>query len=132
MNIQLLLQVKEQILKEPLQFRMENWFSDVSPFFIPNCGTTACIGGWAVAILKQITPREAALENGVTDFSRNAAARYALLLTEAQAERLFYRTSWPDRFRDDYLWARHNQDMTKAAQVAAERIDHFIATNGNE
>lgn len=58
MNVELLLKVKDQILKEPRQFVMESWFR-LSIRDIPNCGTAACIGGWGIAIEFNENPKMA-------------------------------------------------------------------------
>jgi hypothetical protein len=132
MNIKLLKQVKRHILAEPERFRMDDW----------NCGTAQCIGGWACSLagLKwkrsgEGTHRELATEAEVSKVA-------ALLLDieaedcpesiygdDSEAARLFYTSSWPDEFRHQYEEA---EDRRARARIAAERIDHFIATNGAE
>lgn len=147
MNVRLLRRIQKQILKEPKQFDIDTWFAIDS--HAPNCGTTACIAGWAIALSKKQTPLVAA-KSIRKNFGRPSIlllswsqakdiepkARRALELTPAQAERLFHIGGWPDEFvnrhhenrdhEDDYHWVKHK------ATVAADRIDHFIATKGAE
>lgn len=134
MNIELLLKVKEQILREPRQFNMEHYFftyeegyePDTEEEKIPNCGTAACIAGWAIAIAYQQNPREA---NQNLNSYAGPIARDLLELHYMQSERLFHTCDWPKRFKDEYFSANTNQER---AEVAARRIDHFIATKGEE
>lgn len=121
MNTKLLLQVKEQILKEPDQFTMADWFTSwnsIGSMEIPNCGTAACIGGWALAIHKQTTPQKA------RDYYYlyHSPAR-ALDLPVLLADKLFYETQWPSEFQRRWEQCLTTRDK---AQVAADRIDHFI------
>lgn len=140
MNTELLLKVKEQILREPRQFDMFTWFSYSET--IPNCHTTACIAGWAITLGKtKPNPLEAAKEIrynfAVTNMhawgeSRDKVYEVALPLldiTEEQAMRLFGEEDWPTNFYEDYSKATTPRAR---AEVAARRIDHFIATNGEE
>lgn len=120
MNIELLLKVKEQILKEPKQFIMDRWFCN-SPdgnYEIPNCGTAACIGGWGWAISKGLNPREARKYYDENDFPK------LFDISIYQASRLFYLARWPLKFRE--------KGYSTNSTLAAARIDHFIATNGEE
>ncbi len=118
MNTKLLLQVKEAILHEPEQFRMYDWFT-TDPDNIPNCGTAACICGWACAINLGTNPAEADQMILWPDNAKNNG----LELDERQSARLFFFPRWPEQFK------LQSQDD---AQQAAARIDHFIATNGEE
>lgn len=108
MNILLLEQVKQQILKEPHRYNQA--------VFI--CNTAHCIGGWA-AILSG------------WDFAEHgdiqAYAQKVLELTDKQAENLFL--DCPPQFNK--IWISGFPAEAKA-KLACERIDHFIATEGRE
>jgi hypothetical protein len=127
MKIRLLRKVQAAILKEPLQFGMERWFSDAidAGHPIPNCGTAACIGGWAVTINRGANPI------GVRHLGGKLCKLYsqeALGLTSAQTERLLYLEGWPRLFRRQY----NHGDFTQRAIVACRRIDFFIKTKGTD
>ena len=108
MNVELLLKIKEQILKEPENFVMS----------VYHCGTAHCIGGWAQVMTG---PR---VDSMVTTDALNA-----LDISLAQGDKLFYVAGWPTKFRLAYV-----NDVTREGRVkaAVDRIDHFIATNGEE
>lgn len=129
MNVELLNKIKERITEEPRQFDMGTWFSPYSPE-IPNCGTAACIAGWALAISYNENPQRAnllALKEG-TGYAL-PASRF-LGLSYLESTRLFYTNQWPLRF----FWAYHEEGISpkEKARIACERIDQFIATNGAE
>lgn len=113
MKVGLLRRVKLHILEEPRRLDMTLWKSIRWGEDPPPCGTTACIGGWAL-ILSQY--------QGKGPVDRDAAK--ALHLTKKQAVRLFYVSFWPPEFKDAYLRAKPK----KRAAIAAARIDHFIKT----
>ena len=98
MNVKLLKRIKEQILAEPAQFVMSTYFSDNVlendiPRKIPNCGTAACIAGWACTLDLKITPALASKQAHVQD-----KAESLLKLYRGQAERLFLVSYWPEPF----------------------------------
>jgi hypothetical protein len=100
MNIPLLRQIQAQIIQHPETFDMCIW----------DCGTAACIQGWALRFT-----------GGFIDNSN------PLKLTPEEMKRLFYRNNWPVRFHP----APPCTEKSLAKQAAA-RIDHFIATDGAE
>lgn len=106
MNATLLLKVKDRILREPENFAMRSW----------QCGTTACIGGWACLLSSKF-----AMYRG-DDYETDAIA--ALGITEDDAGKLFFVDHWPEDLRRKY-W--HATSKKEEAQVAAERIDRFLA-----
>lgn len=148
-NIPLLRKIQKQILKEPKQFDMTNWFTQTESkmrksgdrFFteisqhsrIPNCGTAACIAGWAVAINNRLNPDQASAwassehKNGLY-FVGYAAE--LLGLDDDQGDRLFYEGNWPEEFK--FEMGKAYGKASKQAKVACARIDHFIKTNGEE
>lgn len=125
----------------------------------PPCGTAGCICGWAAILTKfnLIDPIDIDIETqnellniyilgdtaGMKDALGWDDGRHALWLDPLQAERLFREPSevtrsrrmnedmmgWPLQFAQRYM------DATTAYQrawVTIERIDHFIATGGDE
>lgn len=139
MNVELLEKVKAAILAEPKAFDMGTWHRITSPHLgyshwgdtlcdsldeysseiVLGCNTTHCIAGWAEVI--------AAADGRVFDsLDTEHNAKRLLGLDYTQARRLFYADEWPFPFDRDYKYA------AKRAKIAAARIDHFIATNGEE
>jgi len=129
MNTELLLKVKEQILKESRQFDMHSWFTTHSPTNepIPNCGTAACIGGWAIALSANLKLSEAD-----SKFQELPRPRTLLELNYDQGHRLFFTSDWPSKMAKDYEIAYDTSNFAIAAKIAAERIDLFIATKGEQ
>jgi len=98
-NIKLAKQIQEQIRKEPRQFYMGYWFTNGYGDDIPNCGTTACIAGWALALSWGLNPRQAeARTNRLKTPERDLACK-KLRITQFQGTKLFFRESWPTRFK---------------------------------
>lgn len=125
MNTALLLQVKDAILAETEHFDMGYWFRDHmhrdrALQTLTQCGTTACIAGWAVYI---------GIDNVRTVRWIEYKAKALLDLSKCQASRLFYVANWPLQYYSAYHDA--TSDLQRAV-VAAQRIEHFIATNGDE
>ena len=135
MNKELLLKVKEAILREPENFRMDRWLHKRQPND-PTCNTTACIGGWAVVLHENSTPVAEYYKRAEVDFvfgeKVEPLATEFLGLDYEQKERLFYDENWPWEFESRFRDAERDKNKTLMAQIAAERIDHFIATNGEE
>lgn len=129
MNTELLLKVKAAILARPEHFDMADWCQvngevDLEPRafsqMAPPCGTTCCIGGWAVAIVNE-SPYSSRLRMWQGD--------RALELTERQVEKLFFSDGW------DMPYASHYRDADTPAQrarVAASYIDYFIAQQSGD
>ncbi len=118
MNTKLLRKVQKQILKEPRQFHMQEWFSRYVPWEIPNCGTAACIGGWAVCLATKSTPGD------LTRLWRDTIDPDKVLdLSGEEGDRLFLESQWPARFKG-------GKTPEIRAERAAKRIDHFIKTRG--
>lgn len=112
MNIKLLEQIKAKILAKPLNFDMERWGAE-------SCLSAHCIGGWAI-VLSDCCP--------VSFESVSSLAAILLELNDGEESRLFYLDEWPEYYENQY----HNSDSRRPSQVAADRIDHFIATEGRE
>lgn len=125
MNTELLLKVKAAILAEPLKFDMDTWFdeSEDSP-----CKTTACIAGHALAIEEKRETLKPGLEYAYSSKAGDIGQEL-LALDEDQRAVLFSIGGWPDKFQCAYARARNSKQRAKSA---ADRIDHFIATEGRE
>lgn len=126
LNRKLLLAVKAQILKEPGQFVMDNFFSAFNDMgqTPPNCGTAACIGGWAICLNNKLSPSAFfSARHAWNSYIGNAGA--VLGLNTTQSIRLMIFARWPAKLRSQYFKA---QTMKSKAQVAAKRIDWFIKT----
>jgi hypothetical protein len=112
-NVELLLKVKERILAEPSQFDMRDWRRSS-----PECGTVACIAGWACAI--------ADAEEGIVPTDYHQIESRAEILLGERAIALFYASCWPD----DLCFAEEDASVRSPeyAAVAAQAIDRFIAS----
>jgi hypothetical protein len=130
-NVELLRQVQNAIVKHAAHFNMGTWGYGAKKRHIMHdesseseCGTTACIAGFIVL-----------LHDGKVGYG--VAGRAAKLLgldydvwnDELNGNKLFHLSNWPTKFCRRYLQAKRN--LTRA-RVAAERIEHFIQTNGAE
>lgn len=139
MNVELLEKVKQHILEEPKRFFMEDFIleapagsavklDDVTRT-MPSCGTAACIAGWAV-----ILSHGGALPSGTrlgcfTEACNLLGFKLDKFQDSEEADRLFVTSDWPSLYRQAYLNAKTVEDK---AQIAANRIDHFIKTKGAE
>ena len=136
MNTRLLRKVAKHIAEEPRRFQMGTWYqsasmqdqvveystkSSANTHDFPQCGTAACIGGWA-CILSGVT-RKSVLDDA------EAKAKKLLNLDSDSAFSLFSVRAWPSRFRDRYLSAKN---PAARVRVAVARIEHFIKTKGAE
>lgn len=143
MNVDLLIRVRYKILDEPRQFVMQRFFAtsmridsdsetpeglrDISRE-VPNCGTAACIAGWALTLSRTESHRPIDAAEYYM-YRTHLPARVELGLTSLQAQRLFYVTGWPWEFQKRW---EETRDVVERARIAADRIDHFIATGGEE
>lgn len=161
MNIELLQKVKAHILEEPRRFNLGYWGGIVDPKFYnellaeedeggdeelesvlakqrPPCGAVGCIAGNVCILAGLIKPTEHFDGGSVYEMLDNTQdiAADALGLDVYQAARLFFLprwgrlAGWPSAFADRLNEAKPGS--VEYAQITAERIDHFIATNGAE
>lgn len=118
MNVELLKKVATKLrrMRHKEHFDMDSYVGET------DCGTAACIAGWA-CLLSGLKPEHVGFVQGCA----------VLGLNDSDAKRLFFATRWPARFRrsdTDIQWA--NDEIYNDPKVAAARIEHFIATNGEE
>lgn len=114
MNIQMLQQIKAEILAKPASLRMDVW----------TCGSAHCIAGHACVLAGVEMPRRGGrLRDGRTVLE---AATKVLGLSIASRHRLFDVAEWPDSFQFAYRDALG--DHAEQARIAADRIDRFMAT----
>jgi hypothetical protein len=129
---------------------MRDWFLKKglnSPTNIPNCGTAACLAGWAVTYkyAKHKKPAEVwdryanndstwrtfngdyRMQGGYGVTNVMPEATEILGLTKDQAEKLFMFDNWPKQFK-----VTEYEGSLEFAQQAVSRIEHFIKTNGEE
>lgn len=139
MNIELLRQVQEKI-RQTGKVYMPAWFIDDLDPSENNCGTIGCIAGWACMIEDGTDVAVRTFKDAANAIGSGMAYEYgqrALEIDRSQALRLFSMANWPEKFRDEYnalevaQLSRFERNCAKA-KVTSDRIDHFIATNGEE
>jgi hypothetical protein len=130
-NVKLLRKIAKHITDKPRRFVMRTFMystdgwgdefraDDGSMQKFEKCGTVACIGGWAVLLTDGVAPTG----------EIRARAVEILGIQGMNEDKLFEVTMWPTEFTKRY-WAAKTQ--RQRAKVAAERIEHFIATEGVE
>lgn len=127
-TIKRLKQIIGLVIERPDQIDMESYFNPQPSHEVKHCGTTACIAGWAIT-LKRIgkpEPRQACRLR----INEHVEGWKALGIAESEADRLFYEDSWPENFKRRL--ARAGTGTDRYARVVADRILHFIKTNGAE
>lgn len=136
MNIKLLRKIQRAIRKEPRQFDMDSWFEFDKR--TPNCGTTACIAGWAIALSSKKNPLDAAKSirkrfgrgmrvlSSKQAYGITAKVLKVLKIDMRQGDSLFYASYWPLNFPERFRNARTPEEK---AEIACERIDAFIANS---
>jgi hypothetical protein len=113
--------IQKNILAEPKQFQMEEfWTYYISNVKIPNCGTAACIGGWAMCLTRKIKPAELALRGW-----RDNLVAIEIGTDLIKLKKLIWFYNWPEKFRHV-----RKEGTVAFARQAVRRIEHFIQTNG--
>lgn len=135
MNIELLRQVQAKMREHPEHFDMETIFADAygdeeEPFrneqeLLSDDGC-ACIAGWAFLLSP---PAPDFLEEVMDDWGEAVLgyAAHALGLDWETARTIFYPWNWPEQFKVQY-----ESSETPVAELACERIEHFVVTEGRE
>jgi hypothetical protein len=129
-NVKLLRQIKKHILKNPDRLYMGEGIlvgepGDALPIWeankeFPECGTTACIAGWA-CILSGSNPKRLVRSPWMT--IRRKAQK--LIGIEGDPDFLFQDEQWPSKFANAFERAVTAKTQAK---ITGERIDHFIKT----
>tara|TARA_R110000868_G_scaffold4119_19_gene25072 strand:- start:98 stop:463 length:366 start_codon:yes stop_codon:yes gene_type:complete len=119
MNIEKLTQVRDTILRNPKLVDMDCYFMQT------ECGTAACIAGWATWLALTKSEREEIDTYGSHE-SYYFAGKSILGLTDKQADKLFYLSDWPVSFLVDYIKCVNRGNSP--AKIVAARIDHFRKT----
>lgn len=129
MNVKLLRKIQKHILAEPRRLVMSiierrgnpNTLIPVEPDEYSNynqyekrqkfadCGTAACIMGWARLLASHYNGHDDSLD---IEFGKLCSAR-----------------TWPTKFAKAYAKAKTARSR---ARIAANRIEHFIKTRGKE
>lgn len=134
----ILRQVAAHILEEPKRLNMSDWGHTYAKAGgrIPPCRTVGCIAGWSIFLnqpeeWKAMLATDSDLCDSANGLLANPAvtARKILGITESQERRLFYADAWPDKYWDAFTLAKSKK---VEAQIASDRIKHFIATKGKE
>jgi hypothetical protein len=140
MNKELLLRVKEAILAHPEHFDMfgfmtgpkfiyessETVIATIDDLNAGQCGTTACIAGWAVALSPKDEVRKAYSHRA--DIGDVAAFFLGYGLDGFDnLMPLFYDDYWPRDLKDRYRAASREENYLEMAKAAAETIERFIA-----
>lgn len=137
LNVRLLRRIQAHILREPkrlfmshLVLRRDNCLIKKGRFvtryptpnswgesdpLVPECGTVACIAGWAC----ELTPKHTG------NYTMKDARLYLSLPAGYGRNDLFMVSGWPEPFKSQYSAAR---TPTRRVKVAVARIDHLIAT----
>lgn len=159
MNTKLLNKIKRTITRRADQFDMRYWFMKLRKEIntVSHCGTTACLAGWAITLgdeknklgkKKAFSPLKGIRNNFRGSFGKSEESPDYIVLFQSeevinkasellginrdQAMRLFFSQNWPEQFRYTNGVYFYNLSKKEQAEVACKRIDHFIATNGEE
>lgn len=119
MNARLLVAVRDRIVRQPQTFRMGAYITEI------GAEAKGCLAMHAIAEAEGKTMRQLSREadNTVEGYEGKRACEL-LEITADQGRTLFHLQLWPVAHRLLY--------KTKPARAAAQRIEHFIATNGVE
>jgi len=126
MNIALMRSMQLCIQETPRQFHIADWQSgDITPGAQSDCGGAACFAGWACVLACKVRLSE------MSNVAIERLAREVLGLSEAQADRLFVFSKWPEVLQERYRYnARSPEDYRVNANVAAWRLEVFILSDG--
>ena len=124
LNLKLLRKIQKHILAEPARFVMWTWFlrrADTTSSYtpdggndrvkFPDCGTAACIGGWACIL------SGASLAGDI-----HTRARNLLGLTLDEGRDLFSENRWPLELRAQLMDGKTPLARAKAGAAAIERF----------
>lgn len=126
LNIPVIRQLMAAVLNHPHEFDMLlMWQPAHYRLYEPTkgCGTACCFAGFTVALIENVSLEKIREIDGDQDCWSIAAT--ALGLSEDQAESVFLRSHWPERYRVQYDNAATDQER---AQSGADRLEHLIQT----
>jgi hypothetical protein len=109
MNIKLRDRIKAHITEDPQRLRMSEWIVDEAD----DCGTAACIAGWAMLLSHHETPSYDRFVSAET-LANNLDIPWDI------AHRLCFVSRWLPRFLDE--WCKADTSTEKAA-VACRVLD---------
>ena len=115
-NVDLLQQVKQHILDHPEQFSMCGWIYKGS-----ECGTIACVAGWAYILHQRNTNQTPTLPEEWEESAINEVAALLGLATKNRFKRLFYTNYWHEDWRRRWWLSNTREEV----QIAAEYIDYI-------
>lgn len=129
LNTKLFRKIQKHILEKPRRLAMVWWLQEKTDYEprvrdegelksheFAECGTAACIAGWAVLL----SPK-AAKSIDVCEIRKKAER--LLGVTKAEGSKLFSVAFWPPKFAQKYWEARTPRAKAKAT---SERIDYFL------
>lgn len=143
--IRYLKQAMVDVASHPTQFNMDSWYNHYlcDGRDAGGCGTAGCIFGWIK--LRLIGKRKLEQAFAARDMDVCASVMSALGMNLESSHRLALAQKWPERFRkrhydlDDRIEClggratkQRQQILQLMADNAAERIAHFIKTDGRE
>lgn len=139
LNLELLAQIREVILREPLCLNMYNWVSAIptrNPYKdvghhvnhntrqpIPSCGTVGCIAGWACFLDKAKTQVPAAWEEDWYESWNDKGLELLGIEDGKEGDALFYTEKWPKEYQDRYEGVDTPENR---AQVTADLLASVI------
>lgn len=118
-NNELLERIAQQIEQHPEEFSMLSW----------DCGTTACIAGWAARLAGLPPIGEVLITALPSDLNLITELLGVGSVVCGWHHPLFLAKDWPEPFYSLYCDAVSEKQQ---ANIAAARIRHFIATEGRE
>jgi hypothetical protein len=136
-TVRVLRKVQKFLIEEPRRFNMYEGITDAlglkDQLEVPPCGTACCIAG-AIYLIDTKTPLPvgANLRIGFGKIEHHIASKFKL--SDDMMSRLFYQNpyscnQWPKIYTDAYMAAK---TPLERACIGVARIEHFIATDGQE
>jgi hypothetical protein len=126
LNVKLLRKIKKHVEEEPRRLIMARWQQkgragelvedEAATFNLPECGTAACIAGWAVNLSGK------KIETDV-----GARAMTLLGLTFEQSQNLFNTGNWPGDYGDKF---DNETSPERRVKILGKLIDKVIESKG--
>jgi len=135
---EILLEVKELILKEPEHYDMALWTSagdgeDIADIEYAlknwNCDTTCCIAGYLVVLAySKAREKKDPYYNWILDVPQMPIEIAAMDILETKELNLFYIDHWPGDLK---LRVWNHETPEEMAQIGADAIDRYIYNGGS-